>query len=144
MHCWYGLENSISDCSFRFSFEPAAKCKGHSVMFWANVRRKRDPAVHEIIFILGSRVSMFSYTSDNKNRHLTRSFLKSLENIHWHGSITLSPNIFSVIAHLVYIMIFLWVFLIQILMSHFFVLKNELNEKVFQSIIVEMWILEAF
>ena len=67
---WNGLEKSISDYSFRFSFEPAAKCQGHSVMFWANVRRKRDPAVHEILFILGSRVSMFCYTSCKTLRHL--------------------------------------------------------------------------
>ena len=73
---WNGLEKSISDYSFRFSFEPAAKCQGHSVMFWANVRRKRDPAVHEILFILGSRVSMFCYTSCKTLRHLIRSFLK--------------------------------------------------------------------
>ena len=52
--------------SFLFSFDPTAKCKGNSVMFWVNVRRQRDPAVHELFFIVGSRVSIFWYISNKK------------------------------------------------------------------------------
>ena len=51
---------------FCFSFAPATTCSGHSVMFWANVRRQRNLEIDEVFFILGNWVSIIIFTSNVK------------------------------------------------------------------------------